>query len=267
MFGSGNKVSWLGGTKSFADEDELIKAVNSGNLHRVRQLVNSNNFTSSDLNTISVDKYKNNLLHLSTMLKSRDLVSYFLDKGVSFNTKNTFGQTAWDLVVLTHDDSLTEKFVLYRVQTENSNTLKVSELTSENELLKSKNRELKRLSSGFESSFTLTSSELSDVTKKYNLRNREVTVLTTENNELKSSNRRLRDDSDRLTFEVREITKKYDLKSREVVVLTTENTELKSSNKRLRDDKDRLSNEVNDLSDKNKKLKVSVETLMANSKR
>jgi hypothetical protein len=208
MFGSGNKVSWLGGTKSFTEEDELVRGVNSNNLYRVKQLVDSNNFTSSDLNTISVDKYKNNLLHLSTMLKSHNLVSYFLDKGVNFNTKNTFGQTAWDLAVLTHDDSLTEKFILHRVQTENSNTLKVAELVSENELLKSKNRELKRLSSGFESSFMLTNSELSDVTKKYNLRNREVTVLTTENNELKSSNKRLRDDNDKLSNEVNDLSDK-----------------------------------------------------------
>lgn len=216
---STNKINWGLDKKSFVDEEEIVKAVTDNNVIRAKNLIDGKGYTERELNTIRVDKYANNLLHLTVMTENLQLTSYFLEKGVSFYHKNKFRKTAWEMAVESKNQDLIERFVLFRVKTENSFSLRVNDLSSEVDLLKTKNRELKRSSDGFESSYKLVNNELNDVTKKYNLRSREVTVLSTENIELKTTNKRLRDENN---------------------TLRTENDDLKDKNKKLKTSVDTL---------------------------
>jgi hypothetical protein len=146
---------------------------------------------------------------------NHEMVSYFLDRGLSYTRQNRFKQSAWDLAVLSKDSEILERLVSFRAKQENPSTVRLSELSSENENLKTKNRELKRLSDGL----GITNADLE---KKYSLRSREVVVLQTENNDLKTSNKRLRE-------EVSEVKLDNTRLREEVVVLTDKNEKLKIS--------------------------------------
>lgn len=214
----------FGTTKSLGDTSELLNYVSSGDYRRAKDFIESRGYNERELNSIS-DCYNNNLLHISILNSSNQLITYFLDRGLSYTKLNKFKQSAWDLARISKDNEVLEQLVAFRSKQENPSTVRLSELSSENETLKTKNRELKRLSSGLE----VANLELE---KKYSLRNRDVVVLSNENTELKTSNKRLRE----------------------------EVLDLKIDVKRLRDE-----NSV--LVDKNEKLKVSVETLMNNSRK
>lgn len=200
MFGS-NKVSWNTNNKPLGNDDELVRAIHDGHTNEVQKLVNLRGYSERELNSIQVDSHKNSLLHLAVMNNDSQLTTFFLEKGMSFTAKNKFGQSAWDLAVAFHNNEIMEKIIAFRVNTENSFSLKVNDLSSKVNVLETKNRELKRLSDGLEISTRVTKTELSDLTVRYNLRNREITTLTTENNELKVSNKRLRDENTELKME------------------------------------------------------------------
>lgn len=254
MFGLGNK--------SMGDTNDLISYVVKGDYYKTKLLIDSKGYSDRELNSIS-DSYGNNLLHLATMASNCQMVEYFLDKGICFTKQNNFKQTPWDLATASKNSDIVDKFVLYRIRTENHSTVRLNELESERDELQAKNRELKRLNGGLET----TNAEL---VTKYNLRNRDVIVLQTENNDLKTSNKRLKSE----VSDLQAVNYKLHSENKTSTSILLENSELKSSNKRLRDEvgelkstNKRLRDENDVLVEKNAKLKTSVENLMNSTRK
>lgn len=217
--------------KSLGDSNELFNYVSSNDFYRAKNFIESKGYNEKELNNIQ-DCYGNNVLHVSVMNTNQQMVSYFLEKGVSHVKQNKFKQSPWDLAVASKNSELLERFVSFRTMHENVNMIKLTDLSTENDVLKTRNRELKRLNSTLEKMNSDLEKKYSDVNTRYSLRSREITVIQTENAEIKTSNKRLRE----------------------------EVTDLKSENKKLKDENIVLIN-------KNEKLKLSIETLMNNSKR
>jgi ankyrin repeat protein len=200
--------------KTLGDTNDLVNRVSSNDYHGAKSFIESRGYNERELNSIA-DCYSNNLLHIAVMNCNHEMVSYFLDRGLSYTRQNRFKQSAWDLAVLSKDNEILERLVSFRAKQENPSTVRLSELSSENESLKTKNRELKRLSSGLETTNI-------DLEKKYSLRSREVVVLQTENNDLKTSNKRLREEVSEVKLDNKRLRE-------EVVVLTDKNQKLKTS--------------------------------------
>lgn len=212
------------GTKSLGDSNNLVNCVSSNDFYTAKNFIEFKGYDERELNNVT-DCHLNNLLHLSVLNCNHQMVTYFLDKGISYTKQNRFKQSAWDLAVLSRDSSILDKLVQFRGKQENPNMLKLSELSSENDSLKTKNRELKR-SNG---ELAITNVEFE---KKYSLRNRDVIVLQTENTELKTSNKRLRE---------------------EVLEVRIDNKRLKDENSNLIDKNEKLKTSVETLMNNSKK--------------
>lgn len=211
MFGS-NRVNW-NNNKKMEYCNDVIEAINMNNFTEVKRLVESKNLTERELNDIQTDSHKNTFLHLAVINNNMYMTTYFLEKGIKYDKQNKLGQSPWDIALAFRYSTIIEKIINYRIKTENLSTNQVSQLTLKLDQLESKNKELKKLNNTYEIHSRMLKSELSESNVRYNLRNRDITLLTTENTELKLSNKRLRDTNNNLI---------------------TENTELKESNKKLK---------------------------------
>ena len=252
--------------KSLADTTDLVNLVSSSDYYGAKRLIESKGYTKGELCSVS-DTYANNLLHLAVSAQNSPMVTYFLENGISSTKQNKFKQSAWDLAVTLRNNDVMDKFVSHRVKTENTDSHRLTELTGENDALRTKNRELKRLNDGLEITLRNSGSDTSRV-------NNDLTRVSTELNRTTNELSRVSNELTRTSSELADVNRRYNLRSREVTTLTTENSELRSSNKRLRSDYESVVSQNNDLrvqnsdlAEKNKKLKTSVETLMANSKR
>lgn len=169
--------------RSLGDANTLITCVSSNDFKVTKNFIESRQITSAQLNSIE-DYHCNNLLHIAVMTENNEMVTFFLEKGISFIKQNKFKHSPWDLAVMSKDSKIIESFVSYRTGMVNTNTNKVIELSSENSLLKTVNKDLKNQIKYFEIHSNLANEKLCE----------KVNVLESENKQLKTSNKRLREE-------------------------------------------------------------------------
>lgn len=197
----------FGFNKSLGDSNELINYIISNDFYNLKNLIESRRYSDKELHTIQ-NNYNQNLLHISVLVENQQMVSYFLEKGVSYTNQDKYKKSAWDQAVLSKNSNILEIFVAFRAKKENTNAVKLAELTSENESLQT----------------------------KYSLRNRDITVLQIENTSLKTSNKRLRDEicdlqfnNKKLVDEVSNLNISNKKLREENIVLVNKNEKLKTS--------------------------------------
>lgn len=206
----------FGYRKNVNDSQELINLVSSNSsncLNKIKNLIESKNYNSTELNMIE-DSYQSNLLYLAVMNLNVEVVEYLLEKGLNASKKNKFNFTPWNIALTLNNNEIIEKFVLFRIKTENNDMIKVRDLTNVNDTLKMHNQNL------INSCKDLTNENL---TKKI-----EIEKLKTNNIELTTSNKRLISE---LTYFESDNKK-----------LKTENTTLKEKNEKLKKSVDNLIN-------------------------
>lgn len=232
------------------DFDTAKTQIISGNLEALKK-----HFSCSNVDCINKlkDEYQNNLLHIAllfTRFNKENIINYLVHIGVNKDHKNKGGTTPYELALITQDRTIIEIFSFsYKSGLENeSKTLKDS-LLKKDTMIRTMDSEICSLKSTImtkEKTIGQLSRETTSLRSTLDKTQQSFLVLASERDEFK-----------------RAATTLQQTVSEQISTISTlkrQTTSLTSSNKRLMDDNDLLSCQ-------NKKLKMSVDSLISSKRR
>lgn len=210
---------------SIFDKSELTENIKKSLLTTIK---NNDRFTFTSLitthklstNDIVLDPYNNNLLHISVLHKSYNIVQYLINTNFNVLRTNQFNETPIDIALKNHDEKMMRILVdNNKYETENKS------LKEDNTYLKNENK------------------RLDDKIKN----------LECNNTKLLDSNKTLTQKNNYLYLQL-ENEKNFNIThKRKFSDLESENTKLKNENKSLKDDNELLQKTVKTLKDLAKK--------------
>ena len=246
--------------KSLGDANKLINNITLGNTNEVINMISRKGYTQSEISNIK-DVYDNNLLHLAVLTSNVQLTLYFLKNKISHKEQNKFGKSPWQTAVTYNNLDIVNAFTDYiasETSYDSSNLVKQCKLKEDvlsNEL------------SIWKMKYNGEHEKYFDLKVKYDRVMWNSNAADTDLNMYKRKYESAKSDYKIADDERRVLTTNYNSVKSTLNSVKYTNTELQSANTQLKKTNKRLMSEAIDLTDKNKKLKTSVDTLMKTAKK
>ena len=157
------------------DSITLLKYAANGDFFKFKEYVEHNKYTPSNLD-LEKDISGNTVLHLAAHSGSIGMINYLMMMGMNIDQKNTFGQSVFDIAVMTRRNDIVESICKFKNKASDAMRL-YEKIKKEHEMLSNNNQK-----------------QLTEI-KNLNFKNK---MLEEENNDLTQKNKRMRIECDML---------------------------------------------------------------------